>query len=602
MSNAWTAMPLPLFLGGENTSSAPLVSQEAARLENALITGAGVVAQIPDWRVADTCDDGGGSPVESDAVCGIFPFSVQGSASAASAGVAFSFDTSGNKIYLHQLGEDDTILRTLDAITSYTETKPPQMTGFEMFSKFFFCPDGREAVASRKGLHYYEPSANTVTQVSADVGGGSAVLRFKGIAKHRGGTILGWGYYDASTPDRPEMVRYCKYGEPLTWVADATPTTAGYFQIGTRGLPVTACAASGQVTIIGKPTEIFALDGDYSEQFYAPQIGQAHGPLSVTGMVSTGPLAVWMGEQGPAFSDNGGRVQLLATDRLTRRLATYYDLTWSWAVHDSPRTRVGWLLRRRYSLAGVALTAAWGDEILWWDYQRDTFTVQGTPTTCFSIGTTEGPQLTLAGPSGDPSSLAVGVETSTTAPLSWSHATGDEAAEIYLEYKPSSGSTWTVVGPIAPGTVAYTLTGLTHTTDYDWRGRYFRNGQYSDPYQNGPTITTTGPSSVATPADFIVLDSGSYTSKGVLYGYNTLQWTNMELSSGAVTLVYEGTTAVAADAVAVSTIPVASGSGTTLSKVASATDYYYWVTHRSVEGVESTKLALATNPIQFGLV
>lgn len=592
-------MPLPLFVGGENTASAPLVSQDAARLENALLTGQGVVAQIPDWRVADTCNDGGGSPVESDAVCGIFPFAIQGTASAPSAGVAFSFDTSGNILYIHQLGESDLILRTTTAISSYTESMPPQMTGLEMLSRFYFCPDGRESVATRKGLHYYDPATHTVTQVTADVGGGAAALRFKGITKHRGGTMLGWGYYNASTPDRPEVMRYCKYADPATWVADAEPTSAGFFTVGARGLPITACATAGRVTVIGKPTEIFALDGDYAEQFYLTQIGNAHGPVSVTGMTSNGPLAVWMSEQGPALSDNGGRVELIGTNRLTRRLQTYYDLTWAWAVHDSPRTRIGWLLRRATELDGTALTTAWGDQILWWDYQRDAFTIQGTPTTCFSIGTTEGGQLALATPVGTMSGLTASDLGSTGEQLGWSHATGDEASSIYLEYKRQADSTYTVIGPLAAGTVSYTLAGLTASTDYDWRVRYYRNGTYSA--YTSSTFQTAAPSSVGQPTDFVVLSNERETIKGVVYGVVTFEWVNTELSSGAEVLLYEGTTNVFAAATLVSTLPVPN-TGTTRTRVAGATDYYLWVQHRNSEGTTGTETALATNPIQYGLV
>jgi len=589
---------MPLFQGGENTAGAPLVSQEAARLENALLTGQGVVAQVPDWRVADTCDDGAGSPTESDAVCGIFPFATQGGASAPSAGVAFSFDTSANKVYLHQLGEDDQILRTLDALTSYTEALPPQMTGFEMFGKFYFCPDAREAAASRKGLYVFDPAAaGTVTGISADVGGGSAALRFKGITKHRGGTVLGWGYLSAADPARPEIMRYCKYGTPDTWVADTEPTTAGFFPVGTRGLPVTACAAAGQVTVLGKPTEIFALEGDYSEQFYYRQIGQAHGPLSVTGMVSTGPLAVWMGEQGPALSAEGGKVELLATNRLTRRLKTYYDLTYAWAVHDSPRTRVGWLLRRSTELDGTALTAAWGDQILWWDYQRDSFTIQGTPTTCFSIGTTEGAQLTLAGPNGAPSSAVVVDVTSTSATLAWSNAGADDASQIYLEYRVVGAPTYTVVGPLSPGTTGSTVTGLAVSTDYEWQLRYYRNGVYGS-YAVGNPWTTQSAAAVAAPTNVTASDPATFTSKGVMYATVEVQWQNEEQSEGAAVLVWEGTTSVFAAAESVATLPVPYVVWS-LTHPATTTNYWYWVQARNAAGLLSTETALGSNPIQY---
>lgn len=592
----WRNAPLPLFVGGEDNASAPLASTQLARVENGLLTGQGVVAQVGDWRVPDTAENG--TPAESHAVCGIFPFATQGGASAASAGVAFSFNGSTDAIYLHQLGEADTILRTLTAVSSYTEAAPPQMTGFEMFGKFYYCPDGREAAASRRGLHTFDPAAaGTIAQISADVGGGAAVLRFKGIAKHRGGTILGWGYLDATTPDRAEAVRYCKYGDPATWVADTTPTTAGYFLCGTLGLPVVACAASGQYTVIGKPTEVFVLDGDYSEQFYLRQIGQAHGPLSTTGMVSTGPLAVWMSEQGPALSANGGPVQLLAPNRLTRRLATYYDLTYAWAVHDSPRTRVGWLLRRATTLDGSALTASWGDQVLWWDYERDAFTVQGTPTTCFSIGTTEGPQLTLAGPVGAPSSLAVGTTTATTAALSWSHSGGDEGADIYLEYRASGATTYTVIGPITPNTTAYTLTGLGLETTYEWRLRYFKNGQYGS-YALGAPFTTAAASTVGAPADFRITSTTTSVVKGVTRVRHNFRWTNGELSAGTQTEFYEGTTSDEAEAAKIATLPLTTV-GYSVEKAAGTTQYWYWVRHVTLDGFASDRTPLPTHPVTY---
>ena len=598
MPLSWKSMPLPLFQGGEDTATAPLVSQDAMRLENALLTGIGVVAQIPDWRVAATCTNGAVTPLETVAVCAIFPFAERGTATGESAGVAFSFDPVNNKILLHQIGEDDTILRTVDAITGYTEALPPQITGFEMFAKFYFCADGREEAANRTGLHVFDPETGVCTQITADVGGGVAPLRFKGIAKHRGATILGWGYYDNAEPDRPEVVRYCKYGYPDVWVPDTDPTTASWFQLGTRGLPVTAAAASGQYTILGKPTEIFALDGDYSEQFYAQPIGQAHGPLSVTGMVSTGPLAVWMSEQGPVLSSNGARPELIGTNRLTRRMATYYSLTYACAVHDSPRTRVGWLLRRATDLDGVGLDGAWGDQILWWDYQRDAFTVQGTPTTCFAIGTTEGAQLNLVGPVGVPIPTN-NVPTGTTCALSWIHAGGDERASIYLEYRPTSASVWTVVGPMPPGTTATTITGLSVHTKYTWRLRYYRNGQYGA-YVVGNDFTTLAVADAQQPSSFVVTNNSREVLKGVAYGFLTLRWVNVEQSTGTVTEVWEGTTSDFAAATQVATLPLPTNSWSN-SRVSSGTFYWYWVRARNGSGYLSPETALAENPINYGL-
>ena len=115
-----------------------------------------------------------------------------------------------------------------------------------MFGSFYFCPDGREAAASRQGLHAFDPaSTGTVAAVTADLdGNGAAAIRFKGIAKHRGATIIGWGYQDETSPDKPEILRWCKYGDPTTWVPDTEPDTAGFAIVGTFSLTAIAAGAA----------------------------------------------------------------------------------------------------------------------------------------------------------------------------------------------------------------------------------------------------------------------------------------------------------------------------------------------------------------------
>src|SRR5204863_5563551 len=66
---------------------------------------------------------------------------------------------------------------------------------------------------------------------------------------------------------------------------------------------------------------------------------------------------------------------------------------------------------------------------------------------------------------GNPSGLAAGTITNTSANLSWAAVAG--ATSYSLQWKPSSGSTWTSVTGIA--TNSYALAGLTAGTSYDYQ-------------------------------------------------------------------------------------------------------------------------------------
>lgn len=496
MPRKWTTTPLPVQgSAGEQRDAAPgLIEPGGAKvLRNALIVGPGGIAQSPDWIKGDIAKNLAGTPAEGHAVCGVFPFAQRGGASADSAGVAFSFNGDDNKLYLHQVGELVTILRTLEAYASYTETLPPQMTGFEMFGKFYVVPYAREAAASRKGMGVFDPAgAGTFTVPTYSLaGGGAAALRFRGISLHRGGTIFGWGYRSESAIDEPGVLRYCKYGAPDTWVPDVTDTTAGEINVGTLKVPIVACGMSGQYSILGKESEIFALDGDFSAQFYYRQIGKAHGPVSTVSLVEIGDAAVWMALKGPAISVNGQPVELLATDRVTRRFLSYMDLTTCWGAHDPDRQRVVWGMRRREDEDGTLVAESFLGELLWWDYVRNAFGVHGLPGQIFSVGLIRGPGTTIPGPVGVVSAIGASGVGKTIAPLTWTP--GDTAPDVTFEvqYKINGTSTWLNGGTTPPATPAFTLVGLAGSTQYDVRVRQVRNGQFSA-YVESLALFTTG--------------------------------------------------------------------------------------------------------------
>lgn len=592
---------IPLTGGGEQSAAAPgaHATGEAWRLENGMIIGkaagymwgtgphSGIVAQTPDWKLAATATEGTGTPPaggfqEVYGIIGIFPFAQIGNIGGgqSSGAIAFGLTSRVQKVFLFHLDENGAIMRAIDTSTGmglWTLLNPPQVTGFEMNGKFYFNFDGREAGGSRKGMGFYDPQAGSITFPTFNLnGGGANVLQFKGIALHQGGTILGWGYRDKNNPNTPEQILYNKYVDPSTWVPAATDgdISAGGFQVGTIGVPIIGCAQSAQYTIIGKEREIFVLDGNFQAQFSVRPIGNAHGPISPCGIQSIGWAAVWMSEDGPAMSENGGNVKQLGVDKILRRFLTYFDLTYTASVHNSINNRVGWLLKRAYTFDGVPLSNAWGDEILWWDYARDLFYVERTPEVCYSIGIIKGTGQTVTGPVGNPTNLAASAVATQSAQITWTNGDSSNGVTTLLEYRVNGASAYiTANSGIGAGFAGYLLTGLTTATIYDVRVTHYKNGIASSALVGLSLFTT----SINPPSNL--------QASGVTGTTATVSWTNGLTANYQTEVDYKATTdanwTVAQNSLGTGV------TGTTLTNLAAGKTYQVRVKHITSGGVSS---------------
>jgi hypothetical protein len=591
----WDTAPLlPIGVGGEQRDAGlGLVEPGRVRLlRNGLLVGPGLVRHAPDWVLADTCKNIAG-PVENHAVCGIFPFTTQGGASAESAGIAFSFNATDDIVYLHQLDENGAILRTFSAFTTYTEAQPPQITGFEMFGKFYFADYSFNTASGRKGLSVFDPAGvGAITHPTFDLSAGgaaAAVLRFRGISKHRGATILGWGYQneEAGLIDMPHILRWCKYLTPDTWIPDTTDQTANFAAIGTLNLAIVACAMSGQVSIVGKAQEIFALDGDYSSQFYVRQIGQEKGPVSTVGMVSIGDAAVWMSLYGPMISENGGPIAEIALDRVARRFLSYLDLARCWTAHDSARNRVVFALRRKEDDDGELVSSTYLTDLLWWDYKRNEFGVQGLPNQIFCIGTIRGQGVTLAGPTGTVSALAASGIGTGLATVSWTPGDANPDVTFEVQYRQNGTSTWLAGGTTPPATPSRQLSGLNASTHYDTQVRQIRNGQVSAYTTGADLFTTSALPATPNPAAAAVDETGNTeTVKGITYSQIEATWTGFTASNTLVRLYrrYDSSAPTSGVDVAVASASPGTGHATDPSYQQVGQNRWYWLRTEATDG------------------
>jgi len=430
-----------------------------------------------------------------------------------------------------------------------------------------------------------------------DSGADEAALRYRGIVRHRGGTILGWGYRYETDANRGAFVRYCKYNTPLTWEigVDVDDIRAGAFIAGTSGLEVVACASSGQYTIIGKESEIFALDGDYGSQFYLRKIGSAHGPVSTVGMVEITDAAVWMSSQGPAISERGGRVALIGPDKLNRTLRRYMDLTNTWGAHDSTRNRVVWTMRRKVDVDLLTTSETYAKELLVWDYEHNAWYTQLLPRMTWSVGVTRGVGLTTPGPVGVLAIDAASVITVNTFQINFTP--NDTSPDVTYEFqiRENGTTTWTNAGtPVTVPGVTLVVTGLVAATAYDVRGKQVRNGQSSAwDTETGPYATTDAAVTAAVPNDPIGVDVLGQVSEnpGISPAqYVEVGWTPV-YDAGVTAVLFKGLTAVFAAATEQpGAVPSSVGSITDSLIRGYGDQVYYWIRLTNATG-DSTEVA-----------
>jgi hypothetical protein len=426
-------------------------------------------------------------------------------------------------------------------------------------------------------------------------GGSAHVLGFRGIAQHRGGTILGFGYRDEVDPEEAAMLRWCQYVDPMIWVPDDTiDTSAGGAIVGTPGLPVIGCAQSGQYTIVGKTQEVYALDGDYDAEFYVGRSLGVHGPVATPGIISIGTAAVWMSNEGFAISEEGSLVRLLGTDRDRRRLKTYLDLGSTWGVHDVRRQRVGMLMRPKVDAAGNPLSLGYPSQIWWWDYARNALYVQDLPGIAWSLGYLRGAGASLPGPTGTLVIDAVSAEDATSFQLNFTPGDTSPGVTYQFYYREHGTTTWFALGAVNVGATSVSVTGLDVSTVYDVKGHQVRNGQTDGDVETDSYATTTsGILNAPTVYRATEVYVGGYVEPPTHWQL-TANF-NPNYDAGVTAKLYASTTNTPATATVIGTAAASAGAITDPTIRAAGDSIYYWVTFTNSYG-ESAKGAAAGNP------
>ena len=145
-----------------------------------------------------------------------------------------------------------------------------------------------------------------------------------------------------------------------------------------------------------------------------------------------------------------------------------------------------------------------------------------------------------SGPAGAPTTATTTGVGQTTATGNWT--AGDATAQTEVSLAPQSTGSFSVVTTLAPGVHAYTFTGLSTSTAYEWRVRHVLNGQYSSYLGpvSGSEFTTAATTLLQPPTGIAVSEltlhsvSVTWTNSGES-GVSTELW--MNTSGGSYGLI-----------------------------------------------------------------
>ncbi len=176
---------------------------------------------------------------------------------------------------------------------------PPIVHLADTHNKVFMAHD-EPNISARQVTRYYDPFASpTIQTLQADLdGNGDADVKFRGVIRWLS-YLVGWGYRDATTPDRPDYVRVSLSGDPLLW------REKHFFLAGQRAEPVLSCHPAGNVLLVFKETETYQIFGYSPQTFGIRPIDSLYGLAGARLAVSVAGTVFFWSHEGPRMSDGG---------------------------------------------------------------------------------------------------------------------------------------------------------------------------------------------------------------------------------------------------------------------------------------------------------
>lgn len=496
--------------------------------------------------------------------------------------------------------------------TLASDVRPPRVLGCESYRAYFLAHD--EPDLTRRVPTVYVDDTLTVQPLALDLGGGVQPLKFRGVERYLN-YVVGWGYGNATDPDRPDLVRVSIAGDPTNY------DPQHYFLAGQRSEPVLRCLAMQRSIFVFKESETYEIRGTDRATFGIQLVDPLYGVAASRLAVQVAGTCYFWSLEGPRVIEPGQPSQDIAvpldlTAPEPADLAAAGELGYGWAEYIPESRTVD------FAFPDEAANKTRVYSLSLRDPQRLRWSYKEYQRALYCTGRLYAGQA-VAPPVGYP---AINIElgaTSASVTVNWGNTNpiGDEVVEVWLK---AGGGAWTRVRQVLVAStygqfVVLTaadgvLPGTLHTVALRYRRGGFFTAGYDDPVIAGwsPLAVAQSVNSVTTEAA-VAPPIGFRVSACLPTTVGGAEARAFELTAqaGAASpnnrvrlMVTSSPTAPAptdgAEFVADYTV---GGVGVdtvidTLTYAASSGDKYFWLYELGVDGGFSSVLALDTNPLR----
>lgn len=537
MTGLQTAPFLPLTKGVVDSANSSLELTGAVRSMSGLnLSALGKLITRNGDSVALTFKDDAGSPANVTSVCGVWQFKDRA--------IAVAHSTVTSKAYLYVLKSDltDWYNGTTGALTGNTSPQPAAV----LWSSITTSPDvfvaeglGTLYIAHAAGvdaanLNFASRSWNGAFAVALadltadlDVSGGAETLYFNGVIAFQN-HLWAWGFgsgTNATTGYDPSKARFSLINFGAFSAADSI--TLGN-RVKSDRERIICGGLAGNALILQGTYITSRVTGYGRSSWYREIVDEANGITGPKAGVSDGGYWYYWSSQGPMRIASSGPAEPL--DEPVRALvASVINPEKIVAGRDYANNLVFFLVDTG---AGVRVKAAYHVRRgIWTTTSDDTgLAINAVGEVTPVVGSVA---AGAAGPTGAPTSATNTSTGQTTSTAGWTN--GDSSAQTEISIGTVASGTYSVLATLDAAVASYAFTGLTAGTDYQWRVRHVKNGQYSSYLSSTFTTTASGGGTLQPPTN-----PAASQPSGIPTGYVACSWTNSG-ESGVQTEIWHST-------------------------------------------------------------
>lgn len=568
MTQLQTAPFLPVTKGVIDSANSSLDLVGAVRsIAGFNLVGMGKLITRAGDSVALTFKDDAGSPANVTSVCGVWQFKDKA--------IAIAHSTVTNKCYLYVLKSDLTDWHngTTGALTGNTSPQPAVVIWTSITtSPDVFVAEGlgtlyiaHAAGVDAANLNFATKSWNgsfavSLSTLTADLdgAGGAEDLYFNGVIAFQN-HLWAWGFGSGTTATTgydPSKARFSAINFGSFSAADSI--TLGNRVKADRERIISGGLAGNALILQG--TYITSRVTGYGRSsWYREIVDEANGITGPKAGVSDGGYWYYWSSQGPARIGAADPVEPL--DEPVRALvASVVNPEKIVAGRDYSNNSIFFLVDTG---AGVRVKASYHVRRNIWTTTSDDIglAIRAAGEVTPVVGSVSAGS---AGPSGTPSSATNTLTGQTTSTAGWTN--GDATAQTEISIGTVASGTYSVIATLNAGVSSYAFTGLSSSTDYQWRVRHVKNGQYSS-YLSSAFTTTAAGGTLQPPTN-----PAASQPPGIPTGYVACSWTNSG-ESGVQTEIWHSTDSEASYSLA-TTAAVGNSNGTVTGETVGILTYY----------------------------